>query len=195
MNILVESWPNHLFITDSCKNGSGVFSLKSGRHFRFELTDYLKSRDSNNFLEYLAKIVAIFVSIVEDEVHPLDCYFSCTDNTSEIGWSFKRNFSGCARAEMKIGDALSREEVSSHLTFSRKLAPLVIDHSMCLHEQHLKGIRNLVANILSRCFHLSEVILNHLLLHFYPSSYPVLSECFPFPERLRRSSLELWNPC
>ena len=94
------------------------------------------------------------------------------------------NFSRCTRAEMTIGDALSREEVSSRLTFSRKLASLVIDHNMCLCTQHINGIRNIVADILSRDFHLSEVMLTHLLFHFYPSHLPRSFGICPLPREI-----------
>ena len=33
INLLIERQPNHLFVTDSCENGIGGFSMKSGRAF------------------------------------------------------------------------------------------------------------------------------------------------------------------
>ena len=59
INLLVERQPNHLFITDSCENGIGGFSLKSGRAFRFEIPNHLKGRVSNNVLEHLALTLCI----------------------------------------------------------------------------------------------------------------------------------------
>ena len=84
INLIIERLPNHIFITDSCENGIGGFSLKTDQAYRFELPDHLKGRASNNILEYLAKIVCIWIGIIENEVIPLDYVFSCTDNTSAI---------------------------------------------------------------------------------------------------------------
>ena len=84
INLLVEREPNHLFITDSCENGIGGFSLKSGRAFRFEIPNHLKGRVSNNVLDHLAEIVTTWLSILHGEVHPIDCCFSGTDSTTAI---------------------------------------------------------------------------------------------------------------
>ena len=185
INLLIERQPNHLFITDSCENGIGGFSLKSGRAFRFEIPSHLKGRVSNNVLEYLAEIVAIWMGILEEEVQPLDCCYSCTDNTSAIGWTFKSNFSGCiSNGKDKKVDDVAQEDISPHLILSRKLASLVIDSRICLYTQHIKGILNIVADILSRDFHLNDVILTELLLYFYPTQLPRSFKISPLPEEI-----------
>lgn len=79
---------------------------------------YLSARVSNNVLEYLAEIVAIWVSILDGKVQPSDCCFLCTDNTTTISWIFKSNFSDYTYQEKEDTDSLSREEVSPHLTLS-----------------------------------------------------------------------------
>ena len=96
------------------------------------------------------------------------------DNTSTIKWTFKSNFSnGCTYSDNDDDtDLLSlvpTDDISLHLILSRKLALLVIDNRICLYIQPIKGIYNIITDILSWDFHLFGIMLTHLLLYFYPS--------------------------
>ena len=59
INLVLESQPNSTLITDSCEYGIGGFSIKTGRAFRFKITEHLQFRVSNNMLEHLDKLIAI----------------------------------------------------------------------------------------------------------------------------------------
>ena len=59
INLVVEWYPNHVYITDSYENGIGEYSLFTDQAFCFELANHLKGCVDNNVLEYLAKIVGI----------------------------------------------------------------------------------------------------------------------------------------
>ena len=74
-----------MFITDSCECGIGVFSMKTGRAFRFELPVHSRFRVSNNILECLAGIVAIWLALLEGDLLPNDCAFAGMDSTIAIG--------------------------------------------------------------------------------------------------------------
>ena len=85
MSLVVERKPRSIFVTDSCENDIDGFSLKTGRARTFEFSAYLKGRDNGNALECLVEFFLIWVGIVKKEVNPLDCAFSCTNNTLSIG--------------------------------------------------------------------------------------------------------------
>ena len=129
--------------------------MKTGQAFRFEIPPHLRFCVSNNILEYLAEVVAIWLGILEKEVGKFSCSFSGTDNTSAIGWTYKSNFCDSTK--------------KPHLLISRLLARLVMDSQSCLYTQHLKGIHNIVVDALSRDFHLSNLVLTSLLKYFYPT--------------------------
>ena len=93
LNLIVERDPDHVFITDSCENGIGGFSLLSGKAWRFELPDHLKGIISNDVLECLAEIVATWVGVLDGEVKEDDCVFSGANSTTAVGWTFHANFS------------------------------------------------------------------------------------------------------
>lgn len=154
INLLVECYPSQIYITDSYENGIGGYSLLTGRAWRFELPSHLKGHVSNNILEYLAEIVGIWMGILDGEVKKDDCIFSCTDNTSAVGWSRRTNFAVSDSVELK---------------FSRKLASLILDTNCCLYTQHIRGIHNWIADSLSRDFHIPDLILSNLLTYCFPN--------------------------
>ena len=65
-NLIAERRPSHMFVTDSCENEIGGFSVSSGRAFRHEFPTHLKGREIINVLEHLDMLVAIFNSIVSN---------------------------------------------------------------------------------------------------------------------------------
>ena len=79
---------------------------------------------------------------------------------------------------------MSQNDISPHLIFSRKLATLVIKNKICLYAQRIPGMRNIVADILSRDFHLSDDMLTNLLLQFYPSQLPRSFKISPLPDEI-----------
>ena len=167
INLIIERRPDSLFVTDSCECGLGGFSVKTGRAFRFEIPPHLRFKVSNNVLEYLAEVVAIWLGVLEGEVTEESCVFAGTDNTSAVGWTHKSNFSDATQ--------------EPHIEISRKLASLSIDHRFCLYSQHFTGWMNVVADSLSRDSHLPDEFLAHLLFHFYPSQLPASFQIYPLP--------------
>ena len=85
INLIIERQPTTIFVTDSCEAGIGGFLVKTGRAFRFEIPDHLRFRVSNNVLEYLALLVAIWLGILDGEVSNDSCSLATSDNTSALG--------------------------------------------------------------------------------------------------------------
>ena len=84
LNLIIERYPDYIYITNSYKNGIGGFSILTGRAWRFKLPEYLKGKVSNNVLEYLVEIIAIWQGILNEEILPLNCIFSGTDSTTTV---------------------------------------------------------------------------------------------------------------
>ena len=78
--------------TNACEHGLGGYSLKTGRAWRWEIPLHLRGRKSINFLEFLACVVRIMLSIEEDNPAAGYCYLSATGNTSAMGRLRKSNF-------------------------------------------------------------------------------------------------------
>ena len=121
----------------------------------FQDPPHLRFKVSNNILECLAEIMAMWLGIIEGELVEHSCAFSVTDNTSAIGWTHKSNFCDSAK--------------KPHLMFGRKLAELTINSKIYLHIQHIKGWLNVIADSLSRDSYLSDFVLTKNLSYFYPN--------------------------
>ena len=156
--------------------------MQSGHAFRFEIPDHLKGRVSNDVLEHLAEIVAMWLGALEGEASALECCFSCVDNASAIRWTCKSKFTGCHNHVETNNDDVHWDETLPHLILSRKLVSLVIESKARLHVQCIKGVMNVVADSLSWDFHLSDVVLTNLLLHFYLKQLLSSFRMLPLPE-------------
>ncbi len=69
----------------------GGFS-HSGRAWRYELPDHLRSRAHIGLLEFIAQIVSVKLDIYEGNIHPEDCVLMMGDSTNGMGWVRKSNF-------------------------------------------------------------------------------------------------------
>ena len=58
--------------------------MQTGLDFRFELPTHLKGRVSNNVLECLDEIIAIWVAMLNKEVSDINYVIAYTDSTSAI---------------------------------------------------------------------------------------------------------------
>jgi len=81
--------PNHIICMDASEFGLGGYSLTTW-HWEVPLKD--QQQKSINFLEFLACIMGIMISIVAGKGALGDCYLSMGDNTSLLGWLHKSNF-------------------------------------------------------------------------------------------------------
>ena len=92
INLIVSRHPNHIIRTDACEHGLGGFSLTTGRAWRYELPPDARNGKSINYLEFLACIAGILISLYEGNGEAGDCFLSLGDNTSSLGWLRKSNF-------------------------------------------------------------------------------------------------------
>ena len=72
----------------------------------------------------------------------------------------------------------------AHMEAARKLATLLIDSNGTLYSQWFPGIENIIADVLSRDFHLSDDELTSLLSSHAPDQMPPLFHISPVPPEI-----------
>lgn len=180
MNLLVEREPDHYLRTDACEHGLGGFNLATGRAWQWEIPEHLRNRASINFLEFLACVIGILLTVHEgSNVAPSDVFMSLTDNTSAMGWLRKSNF-----LTNSDGQARPTYDQTAHYTLARELAATLLKHDIGLHSQWFAGIDNVIADYLSRMFDMSNSQLTHYLLSTYPDKVPSSLAVAPLPSEI-----------
>ena len=178
INLLVYRTPDHIIRTDACEFGLGGYSLTTGLAWRWEVPLKDQQQKSINFLEFLACIAGIMLSIVKGEGAPGDCYLSLGDNTSSLGWLRKSNFA-------------ADTEQASHSALARNFALTMADNSLCHFSQWFPGKENEVADLLSRDHNRSNTALTKHILHLFPKQVSPAFRISPLPREIT-SWLEYW---
>jgi len=164
--------PNHIICMDASEFGLGGYSLTTW-HWEVPLKD--QQQKSINFLEFLACIMGIMISIVAGKGALGDCYLSMGDNTSLLGWLHKSNFA-------------ADSEQALH---SQKLTLSMANNSLCLFNQWFPGKDNEVANLLSCNHHQSNTALMKHILHLIPKQVSPAFQICLIPQEVA-SWLEYW---
>ena len=144
LNLVVTRKPDRICWSDACPFGIGGYSLTTGTAWRVKIP-----KDSvifghpgiNNLLEFLGMIVNVWIecnSCRKSETDRHACILALGDNTSAIGWLHKSSSLGANRLAH-----------AAHLFAARHLATIVLGADCCLASQHIKGIHNVVADLLS----------------------------------------------
>lgn len=150
INNITITLPSTTTYSDACEWGIGGFTTQ-GLAWRFLLPQHLQLRASINFLEFLAAIVTIELSLQLDE-HPTTYphLLSFTDNSSALGWLYHSTFNPKTHIH--------------HDKLARYLARLLFKNEATIHPEHIPGKNNIIADSLSRDFQLNDADLTHLLL-------------------------------
>ena len=159
LNLISFRQPTHIYMTDSCEFGLGGFSSK-GKAWRWKIPENLLGRAHIGLLEFLAEVVAIWLDIIDGDIGEEDCALSMGDSSNGIGWMHKSNF--FEEGETSI-------DQTAKLKTARKLAKITIVAKLKLYGQWFPGIDNIIPDILSRDWHLSDDELLSLLTHLFPS--------------------------
>jgi hypothetical protein len=160
MNLLTTREPDTISITDACEYQLGGYSLKTDRAWRWRIPKDLVFRKFINFLEFLASAVGVLLAVRDGDATAGDCVLCFTDNTSSAGWLRKSN------------SPPTKEEKAAHFGLARDLARLLIDHDIALFSQWMCGASNVVADFLSRNYHLSDSALTSIIKFTYPDQVP-----------------------
>ena len=142
INILTIRTPTRLAWSDSCPFGLGGYSLK-GRAWRIRVPSdcpFYGDDTVNNLLEFLGMAISIMLLLKEaaedKEDHP--CILVLGDNTSAISWIFR---SGRVPRSSRYYQAVK--------LIARSIASHSLQAGAQICSQHLAGVTNTVADILS----------------------------------------------
>ena len=123
----------------------GGYSLRTGKAWRIRIPTgsiiYGHPGINNLLLEFLGMIVNVWLECQSCQETPCEehaCILALGDNTSAIGWLHKT-----ARLDR------NRPAHAAHLFAARHLAMVVLRADCCLASQHIKGVHNVVADLLS----------------------------------------------
>jgi hypothetical protein len=178
LNLLTTREPNNILRTDACEHGLGGYSLKTGRAWRWEIPLHLQGSKSINFLEFLACVVGIMLSIEEDDPAAGYCYLSATDNTSAMGWLRKSNF-------------VSDGDHAAHLGLAREFTSELLRRALMNYSQWFAGEGNWVADLLSRDLVSSDHEITTIINSRFPSQVPPSFKVSPLPAKIS-SFLSYW---
>ena len=142
-------------LTDASEFGLGGFNTSTGKAWRFEIPLWMRKTMHINLLEFIACTIGIWLEIIDNRnQNKFQRIHALTDNSSAVGWLYKASF--------------NPKTHHGHDTVARKLATLLLESKTTITSQHTPGRMNVVADSLSRDFHLP---INHLTL-ILKSLYP-----------------------
>jgi hypothetical protein len=142
INILTVRTPTRMAWSDSCPFGLGGYSLQ-GRAWRIRIPHdcpFYGDDTANNVLEFLGMAISVLLLLREaaedQEDHP--CILVLGDNTSAVSWIFR---SGRVSRNSRYYPAVK--------LIARTIASQTLNAGAQLCSQHLAGVTNIVADLLS----------------------------------------------
>ena len=118
----------------SSQEGMGGYDT-FGNAWQFQLSeeDAIACQRQNNSLEFVAALLTVWGAILSKNVPEEACFLALCDNTSSVSWLHK----------------------PLHLAV-RKYAEVLLHADCCLYSQHIAGVSNKVADLISQKFDLSH---------------------------------------
>lgn len=157
INNVIFRQPTSVPLTDASEIGIGGYSLTSNKLWRYEFSIDEQRAFTLNVKEYIASVIGALLAMEEDKSeHP--CILSLSDSSSTVSWLHKSNH--------------DPQSSPVHNDIARWHAQNQIVNDACDYSQHVKGSENLVADALSRDFHLSDEKLLSLLQATVPHLLP-----------------------
>jgi hypothetical protein len=163
INNICITKPTVTTYSDACEFGLGGYTSQ-GYAWRYLLPPNMRGKASINFLEFLAAIITIELTLTYDTHNNHNTHIMAfTDNSSALGWMYHSTFN-------PVKD-------KGHDQLARYLAFLLFKQEATLHSEHIPGDNNIIADSLSRDFHLSHTDLTSLL-STHPSTSPQIPTSF-----------------
>ncbi len=167
MNNIVYRKPTHLYRSDASSYGLGGYNIQTGRAWRHPLPRDCLKYITLNTLEFIGCVVTLWTDIALGVTPPQSCLLSQTDSTSADGWLYKSNF--------------NPSQCPFQLQVARHLASITIEADVCLYSQWFPGEENIVSDMLSRRFDLTDPALTSLILSTIPEQVPYGIQICPLP--------------
>jgi hypothetical protein len=122
----------------------------------------------------MASIISPWIDIIAGRLKEGDCSLSMMDSTTSEGWTRKMNFK---EDEHGIQATIKIEVARSH-------ASCFITHRICKYSQWFLGIKNQVADPLSRDMDRTDEELTQILSTHVPSQVPNSFKIVPLPNNI-----------
>ena len=157
INAIVFRKPTTITLSDACEYGMGGYDLKTGRAWRYEFTKHEREALTLNLKEFLASTISAKLNLPFDS-SSTPCVLSIGDSNCAAGWAYKSNF--------------DPEAEQMHAEVAREHARDIMEHKACEFSQHTPGVSNVIADCLSRDFHLTNKRLISLIFSAKPPFLP-----------------------
>ena len=153
MNLIAFTKVDVTIYTDASSHGMGGFNPSSGIAWRLKLSPWMRKYLHINTIEFISATIGIWIEIILNENIEYLRINCLTDNSSAVGWLFKANF-----------DPNTQQKHDK--------ATILLDSESALYPQHIPGAENIVADSLSRDFHIGDKHLQLLLSSLFPKQAP-----------------------
>jgi len=163
----------NLILTDASEHGLGGYNPTSGRAWRFELPKWMHESMHINLLEFIACTIGIWSEIIYEKSNNPNKFTkikALTDNSSAVGWLYKSSF--------------NPKTHFLHDNVARKLATILLETKSCISSQHTPGKNNIIADSLSRDFHINNKQLTFILKSLFPSQVNQNFQIYPLPNEI-----------
>lgn len=162
INLLTYRKPDVTCWSDASFTGMGGYN-SLGHAWWFELPLECRGRFTLYCLEYVSSIITISLYLMSSPSTEFPCILSLLDSTSAIGWLHSSSFADASQA--------------THVSLARYLASMMLDNNAILYSQHIKGSQHIIADTLSRDFHIDSNELSSLIISTF--QVPTCFNIFP----------------
>lgn len=157
INSVVFRKPTLACFSDASEHGIGGYCLNTGLAWRYRFSKAERESFTLNLKEFLGSVINGMVNLPRDS-SPSPCLLSIGDSNCAAGWLHKSNF--------------DPDLEPIHSEVAREHARTITSNDACEYSQHIPGVTNVVADCLSRDFHLSQKQLTSLLTTVKPPYLP-----------------------
>ena len=170
INRVIFRKPTITTFSDSSECGIGGFCPQTGIGWRYQLSPAEQQAFTLNTKEYIASAIDMEVQADNMETtSPFPCILNRSDSSSTVGWLRLSNH-----------DPL---DAPVHNEVARYHARNMMARNACNYSQHLPGKLNVVADSLSRDFHLSNDQIIAMLTSLHPSLSPSQIKIIDLPQK------------
>jgi hypothetical protein len=169
INNVIFRVPTSINLSDSCEQGIAGYSFITGIAWRYELTENEQVSFTLNLKEYLADAINNMMQLTLDS-SPHPCCLNITDNSSTSSWMHKSNH--------------DPEACPIHNAIARRHAETLLQYAACDYSQHIAGSEDIIADSLSRDFHLPDEQILGLFHSIKPSLFPTQMKIVKLPTEI-----------
>ena len=174
MNTITFRRPTHIYYSDASPFGLGGYN-HWGKAWRFSIPNEMRFKATINMLEHISSTIGPWIDIIDNDLPPSSCILSMTDSTTSAGWLRKSNFANTNETKLHH---------QAKMEVSRMHATRMMKHNIREYSQWFPGTKNIVADSLSRDFHLDDETLTTLFHSHFDPQIPPQFKIAPLPHEI-----------